>query len=108
MCVMLWQVTHVRPALEMGESFDGFRPVKTSSISRKSLWRFWSLALFLLNSGLRVGSSKEPLKNGTVSWQPAHQRDARVPTRSRVSLTLNRYAGLAKELMRCAECRWLL
>src|SRR6187431_2180223 len=56
-----------------------------------------------------LGSSNAPLKNGTGSWQPAHQREAlTVPSRfnatSRVSETLARYAALLNELKRWTLC----
>src|SRR5437773_10572721 len=65
----------------------------------------WAVGLW---TSSYCGSSNWPLKKGTGSWQPAHQREARVPMRRRVSRTLNRYAGLLNELNLWAECRWLL
>ena len=64
--VMAWQAVQVMPA--------------------------WAVGWFTTS---KFGSSNAPLKNGTTSWQPAHQREAfTLPSRfsatCRVSRTLNR------------------
>src|ERR1043165_8881188 len=78
MWVIAWQEVQVTPACAVG-------------------WRTSS----------KFGSSNAPLKKGTTSWQPAHQRAAftfpsRLSDTWRVSRTLNRYGGLLNELKWCA------